>query len=175
MKNKAFSPSLKQKYDAKGKSLAVEIMRDILKAQLITDNIKEDSGDFSDGFWDQKYALPSGTEIKVEPEMKDEKWWGNQFSTERPFRYGEMDIPYRKAKNQASLHIVISTCENFAFLVTRVAMDRCLKNSGGSPKIKRTKYELQGAAYFSTPVTEGRFVQRGSDGRWHKWQKPSNE
>ena len=109
MKNKSYSHSLKVKHDAVGKALASEIMRDILGATLITDNIKEDAGDFSDGFWDQKYKLPikdkqQSKEIKVEPEMKDEKWWGNQWSTTRPFRYEEMDIPYRKSKNQAHLH-----------------------------------------------------------------------
>lgn len=171
MKNKRFSPSLKEKHDVVGKTLAKEIMKDLVGAELITDNIKEDSGDFTDGFWDQKYRLPNGKEIKVEPEMKDEKWWGNQWSTTRPFRYDAMDIPYRKAKNQSHLHIVISTCKNFAFLVTRDAMNDALVKSGGSPKIKRTIYEPQGAAYFSTPVEHGYFVEKGPDGRWHKWQR----
>jgi hypothetical protein len=134
MKNKRFSLSLKQKHDAVGKTLAAEIMRDIVGAKLITDNLKEDAGDFTDGFWDQKYRLRSGKELKVEPEMKDEKWWGNQWSSSRPFRYEEMDIPFRKAKNQAHLHIVISTCKNFAFLVTRDAMNETLEQAGGIPK-----------------------------------------
>lgn len=172
MRNKSFSPTLKDKYDSIGKKLAAEIMKDFVFAELITDNLKEDAGDFSDGFWDQKYLLRNGKTIKVEPEMKDEKWWGNQFSDLRPFRYEEMDIPYRKAKNQAELHIVISTCEQFAFLVTRKAMNRYLEKSGGTPKIKRTKYEPQGAAYFSTPVSEGCFVQKSIDGKWKKWKKP---
>jgi hypothetical protein len=171
MKNKRFSPSLKEKHDKVGKSLAVDIMRDVIGAQLITDNLKEDAGDFTDGFWDQKYRLPNGKEIKVEPEMKDEKWWGDQWSACRPFRYEEMDIPYRKAKNQAHLHIVISTCQKFAFLVSRDAMDKTLEESGGSPKIKRTIYEPQGAAYFSTPVNRGKFVQKREDGHWHFWKK----
>lgn len=171
MKNKRFSPSLKQKYDLLGKKLAAEIMQDIVKAKLITDNLKEDSGDFTDGFWDQKYRLPSGKELKVEPEMKDEKWWGNQWSSSRPFRYEDMDIPFRKAKNQAHLHIVISTCENFAFLLTRDAMNEALEESGGMPKIKKTIYEPNGAAYFSTPVNKGYFVYRKKDGRWAKWKK----
>ena len=176
MKNKSYSHSLKLKHDAVGKALASEIMRDILGATLITDNIKEDAGDFSDGFWDQKYKLPikdkqQSKEIKVEPEMKDEKWWGNQWSTTRPFRYEEMDIPYRKAKNQAHLHIVISTCKNFAFMLSRDEMNSALKESGGIPKIKKTIYEPNGAPYFSTPVNRGRFVQKSSDGRWHKWKR----
>lgn len=175
MKNKRFSKSLKDKHDAVGKSLAVEIMRDIVGATLITDNIKEDSGDFTDGFWDQKYRLPNGKEIKVEPEMKDEKWWGNQWSTTRPFRYEEMDIPYRKAKNQAHLHIVISTCKNFAFMLSRDEMNAALEQSGGVPKIKRTIYEPSGAAYFSTPVKRGRFVEKDADGRWHKWKRKSTK
>jgi hypothetical protein len=103
--------------------------------------------------------------------MKDEKWWGNQWSTTRPFRYEEMDIPYRKAKNQAHLHIVISTCKNFAFMLSRDEMNAALEESGGVPKIKRTIYEPNGAAYFSTPVSRGRFVQKSSDGHWHKWKR----
>ena len=175
MKNKRFSPSLKAKHDVIGKTLAQEIMRDLVGAELITDNLKEDAGDFTDGFWDQKYRLPSGKEIKVEPEMKDEKWWGNQWSTFRPFRYEEMDIPYRKAKNQSHLHIVISTCQNFAFLVTRDAMNEALEKSGGVPKIKRTIYEPNGAPYFSTPVEYGYFVYKDCQGSWHKWQKNLKE
>lgn len=172
MRNKAFSPSLKKKHDAIGKSLAAEILRDTARAVHVTDNHKEDNADFSDGFWDQLYRLPNGNNIKVEPEMKDEKWWGNQFSKERPFKYDSMDIPYRKAKNEAHLHIVISTCGTFAFTVTRKAMDEALVKSGGVPKVKRTIYEHEGAPYFSTPVESGRFFQKGADGRWRAWKHP---
>lgn len=171
MRNKAFCPALKAKHDSVGKKLAEEIMRDLVKAILITDNLKEDSGDFTDGFWDQKYRLPGGKEIKVEPEMKDEKWWGKQWSADRPFRYEEMDIPYRKQKNQAHLHIVISTCQKYAFLVTRAAMDQALKESGGTPKVKKTIYKPDGEPFFSTPVTKGYFAEKGSDGRWRRWTK----
>ncbi len=173
MSNKFYSSRLKQKYDAIGKSLAKEIMRDLVGAKFISDNIKEDNGDFTDGFWDQKYTLPNGKEIKVEPEMKDEKWWGNQFSTERPFKYEEMDIPYRKAKNQSHVHIVISTCKKFAFVVTRQDMDKSVEESGGKPKTKKTIYEPEGGEYFSIPVSKGKFLQKGPDGKWRKWQFPT--
>lgn len=133
------------------------------------DNEKEDRGDFSDGFWDQIYELRSGKQIKVEPEMKEKKWWGTHFANDRPFKYEDIDIPYRKAKNQANLHIVISTCERFAFMVTRNAMDKALVQRGGKPKKKETIYEPNGADYFSTPVSDGIFVYRGEDQRWHKW------
>ena len=176
MKNKRFSKSLKDKYDSLGKQIACDIMKDIVGAELLTNNDKEDAGDFSAGFWDQKYLLPmkengKRKEIKVEPEMKDEKWWGDQWSSSRPFRYEDMDIPYRKAKNQAHLHIVISTCENLAFMISRKAMNESLEESGGSPKIKRTIYEPSGAPYFSTPVSKGRFVKRNNQGRWKVWKK----
>jgi hypothetical protein len=171
MRNKAFDPKLKEKHDGVGKALAEEIMRDMVGAKLITNNDKEDSGDFSDGFWDQKYQLPSGKEIKVEPEMKNSKWWGKQWSTTRPFRYEEIDIPHRKSKNQAQLHIVISTCRKLAFLVTRKAMDEQLATAGGEPKVKKTIYEPDGAPYFSTPVSKGIFVEKGEDGHWHRWKK----
>lgn len=171
MRNKAFSLSLKEKHDVVGKTLASEIMRDLCNATLVTDNLKEDSGDFSEGFWDQKYSLPDGKEVKVEPEMKDQKWWGCEWSAERPFRYEDMDIPYRKVKNKAAIHMVISTCQRLAFVVTRQAMDKALEESGGSPKIKRTIYEPSGAPYFSTPVDRGFFVEKGEDNRWRRWKR----
>lgn len=175
MQNKRFCPELKKKHDAVGKQLAQEIMRDILGAELITENTKEDQGDFTDGFWDQKYQLPNGKEIKVEPEMKDSKWWGDHFDNNRPFRYDSMDIPFRKAKNQAHLHIVISTCSKYAFLLSRDEMNAALEESGGSPKIKRTIYEPNGGAYFSTPVGRGRFVEKNSKGNWCKWKSKSQK
>lgn len=171
MKNKAYDETLKEEHDPIGKSLAIEIMRDVIRAELITNNLKEDSGDFTDGFWDQKYRLSNGKEIKVEPEMKDKKWWGKQWSLSRPFKYETMDIPYRKNKNEAQLHIVISTCRNFAFLVFRNSMDKAIVERGGKPKIKKTKYEPNGAPYFRTPVCYGRFVHRCKGGPWHRWKK----
>jgi hypothetical protein len=96
-------------------------MRDVVIAELITNNLKEDSGDFTGGIWDQKYRLRSGKEVKAEAEMKNKKWWNNDlFWLKHPlFDYETMDIPYRKDKNEAQLHIVVSTCRNFAFLVSR--------------------------------------------------------
>lgn len=167
MRNKSFSYSLKAKHDGVGKSIATEIMRDLVGGVLVRENIKEDSGDFTDGFWDQQYQLRSGKRIKVEPEMKDSKWWGKNFSETVPFKYDSMDIPFRKQKNQAHLHMVISTCQQFAFLVTRDAMNKALEESGGSPKIKKTIYEPEGAPYFSTPVEHGTFVEK-VDGRWKR-------
>ena len=167
-KNKKYCPELKNLHDPIGKKLAIEIMKDVLKAELIVENIKEDQGDFTDGFWDQKYRLLDGKEIKVEPEMKNKKWWGNEWSTVRPFRYDTVDIPFRKEKNQSHIHIVISTCNNFAFLVTRCAMNKALEEEyGGSPIIKPTIHEPEGAPYYRTPVERGHFIARGLNGRWH--------
>ena len=171
-KNKKYCSKLKTLHDTVGKKLAQEIMNDMLKAKLITENTKEDRGDFTDGFWDQKYRLPKGEEVKVEPEMKDKKWWGNKWSTIRPFKYDTVDIPFRKKKNQADIHIVISTCNNFAFLVTRCAMDKALEEEyGGTPIIKTTIYEPEGAPYYRTPVERGRFVWKDTNGRWHLYKR----
>lgn len=166
--NKRFNQSLKDQHDGNGKRLAAEIMRDLANATLLTDNKKEDAGDFSAGFWDQAYTLPSGKLVLVEPEMKDKKWWGPHFHADRPFRYDDVDIPYRKVKNSAHLHMVISTCNNYAFLVTRKAMDAHLAESGGSPKFKKTMYESDPAPYFSTPVDKGFFVHK-ENGHWKRW------
>lgn len=170
MRNKRFDPKLKAAHDAIGKQLAVEIMRDMAGATLIENNDKEDSGDFSAGFWDQKYSLQNGQIIVVEPEMKDSKWWNISAShPDRPFDYSDIDIPYRKAKNKAGLHMVISTCRQYAFLLTRKAMDEHLASCGGEPKIKKTIYEPHGAPYFSTPVSKGFFVAKIND-RWQRWR-----
>jgi len=169
-KNKRYCPKLKSLHDSNGKELAKEIMKDVLNAELITTNEKEDQGDFSDGFWDQKYRLPDGCcveEIKVEPEMKDAKWWGDKFSLARPFQYSTMDIPSRKEKNQSHLHIVISTCKKYAFLVTRFAM-----NNSGPFKTKKTKYEPEGASYYNIPTKLGRFVKKVNN-RWRLIPKDS--
>jgi hypothetical protein len=173
MRNKTYDPTLKDKYDKIGKILSVQIMRDVIIAELITNNLKEDSGDFTGGIWDQKYRLRSGKEIKAEAEMKNKKWWNNDlFWSKYPlFDYETMDIPYRKDKNEAQLHIVVSTCRNFAFLVSRYAMDKAITETGGKPKMKKTIYEPDGGPYFSTPVSRGKFVYRCKDGLWHWWKK----
>jgi len=170
-RNKAYSPALGKKHDANGKRLAVEIMRDLAGATLIEENTSEQAGDFSKGFWDQRYKLVNGTEVIVEPEMKDAKWWGEHFHAQRPFQYADVDIPYRKHKNKASIHLVISTDERYAFIVTRRAMDEHLAITGGQPKVKVTRWEPEGASYFSTPVDKGFFVKRGEDGRWRRWKR----
>ena len=176
MGNKRYSPALKDKYDGVGKRLAKEILRDLVGATLITDNHKEDSGDFTAGFWDQKYQLPKGGMLVVEPEMKDSKWWGLEFASAKfpwPFKYDTMDIPFRKAKNKADLFIVISTCEQFAWLVDRDVIEKHLQESGGKPKIKVTIYEPSGGSYYSTPVGKGIFTQR-VNGKWCKWSNDGN-
>lgn len=170
MRNKRFDQKLKDQYDEIGKQITIQIMSDFVKAKLIENNVKEENADFSDGFWDQKYLTPDGKEIMVEPEMKDSKWWGEGFCETRPFQYSDMDIPFRKVKNRAHLHVVISTCHNYAFLLTRKAMDEHLETSGGKPKIKKTIYEPNGASYFSTPVSKGIFVAKNKDGKWKRWK-----
>lgn len=168
MSNKRFSPEMKKKFDPQGKRLATEILRDLVGAMLITDNLKEDSGDFSAGFWDQKYRLKDGTELVVEPEMKDKKWWGLGWN-DYPFKYDTMDIPFRKKKNKADLFMVISTCEKYAWLVDRDVIMKHLEVTGGKPKVKSTIYEPEGGEYYSTPVTKGIFAHR-VNGRWCKWR-----
>lgn len=172
MRNKRYNASMKDKYDGPGKIFAEEIMRDIVGATLITNNEKEDSGDFSDGFWDQNYELRNGETCIIEPEIKVDKggYWGEQHAVYgRPFKYDTVDIPYRKEKCIADFHMVISDNGKYAFIVSRKAMDRALVESGGQPKIKRTEYEPLGAPYFSTPVEKGRFVVK-EDGRWRIWK-----
>lgn len=172
MRNKAYDPKLKKKYDPVGKTLTEEILRDLVGAKKITDNLKEDRGNFKDGFWDQRYELPTGQQILVESEMKNRKWWGEHHHPDRPFEYEDIDIPFRKEKNKSHLHIVISTCKKFAFLLTRKAMNDHLESNNGEPKIKRTIYEPGGAPYFSTPVDRGIFVV--NNGKWKRWKKPKS-
>jgi hypothetical protein len=166
MRNKAYSESNKRKYDNNGKRITEEILRDTANASLVGDNVKEDSGDFSDGFWDQKYKLKSGEEFKTESEMKDKKWWGKYYGKNVPFKYDTMDIPFRKAKNQAEVHFVISTCQQYAFSITRKSMDQAFNELGGKPKIKSTKNVPSGEPFFSTPVDRGRFFYKDGKGKW---------
>lgn len=169
--NKRFSRQLCDKYDGKGKQIAEQIMKDVAGAKLSATNTAEEQGDFSQGFWDQKYLMGSGDSLLVESEMKNSKWWGKHHGELQPFKYGTMDIPFRKVKNKADVHIVISTCENYAFIVARKAMDKAIEE-GGAPKMKTTKYEPEGAYYFSTPVSKGRFVSRQEDGKWKFLDRP---
>ncbi len=168
--NKRFSRQLCDKYDPQGKRIAEQIMKDVAGAKLITNNTAEEEGNFSEGFWDQEYEFCNGSRKLVEPEMKNKKWWGVRFGDLQPFKYGTMDIPYRKVKNKADVHIVISTCEQYAFLVTRKKMDEAVER-GGEPKFKVTQYEPEGAYYFSTPISDGRFVSR-QDGKWKFLERP---
>lgn len=170
MYNKRYDAALKNQYDPQGKRVANEIMSNVMGAELIRENIKEDQGDFSEGFWDQSYRTKNNEEIKVEPEIKNSKWFGSHFSkkTGFPFQYDSVDIPYRKEKCIADIHMVISSCENFAFVVSREAMDRQINQNGGNPKFKKTKYEPEGAYYFSVPLDKGIFVTK-KDKRWKRW------
>ena len=173
MGNKRFDPALKKKFDGPWKRLAAEILRDLVGATLITDNLKEDSGDFSAGFWDQKYCLKNGATLIVEPEMKDQKWWGLGWDDARPFKYDTMDIPFRKKKNKADLFMVISTCETYVWLVDRDVIVKHLEETGGKPKVKYTIYEPEGGEYYSTPVNKGIFAHK-VNGRWYKWSNNGN-
>lgn len=168
MKNKAYNPNLKRKYDQVGKNFAKEIMNDCFRAEHIRDNEAEDSGDFSEGFWDQIYRLSDKREIAIEPEIKDKKWFGEHFIKDGwrwPFKYPTIDIPYRKNKNKATLHMVISSCGNHAVLVTRKAMNESVEQNG--PKVKKTIWEPNGAPYYSVPLGKSRFVFKDkTTGRW---------
>jgi hypothetical protein len=171
MANKRFCKALCEEHDGLGKSLATDIMRDVFSAELVTNNEKEESGEFTDGFWDQMYKFPNETLIKVEPEMKNGKWFGDKWLNENhlwPFQYQSIDIPYRKKKNQAKLHIVISKCEEYACLVSRKAMDQSIEESG--VKIKKTCYEPNGGSYFSVPCDRVVFLVK-KDGKWIKFKK----
>lgn len=170
MGNKRFDRSLSDRYDSIGKKLAIEIMSDLTGGKIVTENTKETSGNFTDGFWDQMYELPNGTRLLVEPEMKDAKWWGLTWDASRPFRYNTMDIPFRKKKNKADIFMVISTCECFAWVVHRKVIDNHFQETGGKPKVKRTIYEPEGAEYYSTPVEKGIFVCK-KDGKWRKFNQ----
>jgi hypothetical protein len=167
MSNKKYSATLKDKYDGISKKITNDILFDVAKAKLVTNNVKEDSGDFSEGFWDQKYQLPKGDIIIVESEMKDKKWWGSHWGSS-PFKYDTMDIPFRKSKNKANLFVVISTCESYAWLVNREVVEKHLQESGGKPKNKKTIYEPDGGDYYSTPTNKGLFVCN-INGKWKRW------
>ena len=168
MYNKRFSKSLHDQNDAKGKQAAIEIMRDLAGAVLFEENTSEQAGDFSKGFWDVSFKLRENEKIiRVEPEIKASKWWGENFvsRTGKPFQYPDIDIPYRKHKCVADLHMVISSNLDLGFLVFRKKMDEVLARKGGRPKFKTTIFEPEGGYYFTIPVEEGRFVQK-SNGKW---------
>lgn len=174
MANKRYDPLLKQEYDEDGKRLTNEILKDVAKATLITDNLHEDAGNFSKGCWDQQYQMPNGKMILVESEMKNRKWWGesNIPLFGRPFMYESIDIPFRKQKNKAELFLVISTCGEWAFVLTRKNMMDHFEATGAKPKCKRTIHEPYGGDYFSTPVDKGFFVRK-VNGKWRRWKTPS--
>ena len=169
--NKKFSQDLSDRYDAKGKRIAESIMADLFQGILIKENHSEKNGDFSDGFWDQMYRLNNGKCICVEPEVKDSKWYGEQFVelTGYPFQFCTMDIPYRKVKCKADLHMVISSDEKYSFVVTRKVMDEWVEENNG-PKKKVTKYEPQGGYYYSIPLERGLFLVYEKK-KWRVWKK----
>ena len=162
MRNKRYDKNLGDKYDGPGKNLSIEIMHDVLNAELLKTNKEEDLATFKDGFWDLKF-IKNGKEIIVESEMKNEKWWGFDYGSP-PFKYKEMDIPFRKAKNKAGLHIVISTCKNLAFMLLRKHMDQEFEKKG-NPTFKPTIY-AENEPFFRTPVSRGKFVYRDKDNVW---------
>lgn len=169
--NKKFSKSLKDRYDKLGKTYAIEIMKDVFSAKIIAENIKEDKGDMSDGIWDQEYCLESGQKVKVDPEIKVDKggYWGEQHaSMGRPFKYPDVDIPYRKINCIADIHIVISDNGDYGFVVTKAAMLEHLETH--APKIKSTIYEPDGGWFFGTPVEMGFFVVK-KNGFWERWEE----
>ena len=172
MANKRDDPLLKKEYDEEGKRITSEIMKDVAKAELVTDNLHEDAGNFSQGCWDQQYKMPNNKLILVESEMKNKKWWGENHipSLGRPFMYDTIDIPFRKQKNKAELFLVISTCGEWAFLLTRKNMIEHFEANGSVPKCKKTIWEPSGGHYFSTPVEKGFFVRK-VNGKWKRWQK----
>jgi len=172
MKNKAYNPNWKKKFDGVGKTISEEIMRDCFGAEHICDNAKEDRGDFSDGFWDQAYSW-NGQTLIVEPEIKvgvNGSYFGDHWKSRNewrwPFKWPTVDIPYRKVKNKSNLHLVIGDCKKFAALVTRKSMDDCIEQNGGNPYIKVTKQEPEGAPYYCVPLGRCRFVKKLSTGKW---------
>ena len=165
MFNKRYCPELGDKHDPQGKAMAIEIMRDMLGAEIVCENTSEADKTFKLGFWDQQFQLPNGDKWLIEPEIKDCKWFGEHWArkTGHPFRYDTMDIPFRKYKNQARLHMVISSDEDFAFLVWRKTID-----NHAIVITKPTKYERQGEYFFRTSLDRGTFLQK-TEGHWHKW------
>jgi len=161
--NKQFSKTLCDKFDPHGKRVAIEIMRDVFEAELVTENTTEGKG-YELGVWDQLFILPSGEEWKVEPEIKvNEKGYYADHWIEKngyPFRWDTVDIPYRKAKCDAHVHLVISDDETYAFMVERAVMNQAIEDAGG-PKWKITKYEPQGGYYFAVDPTEGIWLKKG--------------
>lgn len=163
--NKKFSKALCDKYDPMGKAHTIKIMEDVKGAKLIAENEGEEKQDFSEGYWDQQYELPDGTQVYVESEMKDAKWWGEHWGSEEvPFRWDTMDIPFRKVKNKSELHVLISMCGEYGFIVTRQKMNEAVEHNGG-PKFKTTKYEPDGGFYFNPPIEDGEFIHL-RDGKW---------
>lgn len=166
MRNKKYNASLKEQYDQTGKNVTKQIMWDCLRSEHVCDNELEDSGDFSDGFWDQIYRLPGDKLIAIESEVKDQKWFGKEFIRKNwkyPFKYDSVDIPYRKKKNKATLFFVISSCENYAILVSKKSMEDSAKDG---PKIKRTKWEPKGAPYYSVGLDNTKFVVKKNEKWW---------
>lgn len=167
-------------------------MRDLFGATLIGENTSEDEGKFKEGFWDQLYKLRQldkdgqPKKLYTESELKDGKWWGRgyAFKWEKgkkvptgkgvPFKYDTVDIPHRKAKNKASFFFLHSMDpeDGLGCYITRAAMDRAIERNGGKPKFKLAKGEDDGGHYFSVPVEDVSFFERGPDGRWRRWKRP---
>lgn len=168
MRNKAYDDKLKKKHDPVGKEITRQIMADVFGAQHVRDNLAEDAGNFSEGFWDQVYQLPDGRKFAVEPEIKDKKWFGEEFKAKKdwkwPFKYPTVDIPFRKAKNKAALFFVISSCQKYAIMVTRKAMDDSVKDG---PKIKNTIY-MKNEPFYSVSLGNTVFLSRNF--KTKKWK-----
>lgn len=172
MQNKPFDEDKKLKYDPLGKSYLVEIMLDWLGTRLVRNNSKEDSADFTDGFWDGQFILDDGTVFLAEVEVKDDTkskkekniaWWGEDLHPLRPFRYSTMDIPRRKDKNSADIFVLANPEGTLAWA--------CFRNVvlNAKVKIKPTIHEPNGGPYFTIPVNEGAFLCK-VNGRWQGWK-----
>lgn len=131
--NKRFSKALCDKYDKPVKDELERLMADVHGATFIRNNIGEETKKFNEGFWDQEYKLANNHKVLVEGEAKDQQWWvGTQ---KRPFKYDTMHIPWRKMKNSSRYFFLFSTKFDYAFLVTRKAID-----THGKKTQKATKY-----------------------------------
>ena len=157
--NKSFDQSLCDANDAPAKKHTIELMRDIIGAELLEENKSE--GTRGCEYWDLKF-IKNGVVMITESEIKDSKWWGDQYGNSTPFKYDSMDIPARKLKNISKIFFIIISSYDYAFCVLRETLDIL-----GEPKKKKTIYEPNGGDYISIDIKHGKFYKK-IDGKWNR-------
>ena len=129
---------------------------------FLRENVYEATGEFLEGKWDVEFEK-NGEIICVEGEIKDienEGWWGEWVNWPWPFRWPDVQIPWRKRNNRGDYYFVISPDGKYFF----VCKKEVLRNSpvGVVPNKKVRK----GEKFFKVPCEKGLFYKKHSDGNY---------